>query len=44
MPKPWRIARSAWWETGNMEMILEKRDKAIMPDQPKGVPVSEGGK
>ena len=23
-PKPWKINRSAWWEHGNMEVILEK--------------------
>lgn len=24
-PKPWKIERNAWWETGNMEVILAKR-------------------
>jgi len=23
-PKPWNIVRNAWWENGNMEVILEK--------------------
>jgi SAM-dependent methyltransferase len=41
-PKPWRIARNAWWETGNMEIVLEKRDKAVIAEKPKNVPVNEG--
>ena len=23
-PKPWNIERNAWWETGNMEVVLSK--------------------
>ena len=23
-PKPWKIERNAWWENGNMEVILKK--------------------
>ena len=29
-PKPWRIERNAWFETGNMEVILKK-----LPEEPK---------
>lgn len=33
-PKPWKIQKNAWFETGNMEVIMEKRLEVKEPITP----------
>jgi len=52
-PKPWRIERNAWWENGNMEVILSKmteeeaekiKTPQITPKEPDKSEEKEEGK